>query len=504
MSLHLTLPPAREKESERPEPDPLQVAAWLTHITKLDAPAAAQALIDFLTPMNRRRMRVALRQEISESLIVQAEHVLAQLTEELADVSIPLPDATRFTAQTIDTLLTELAYSYKLLLMEQSRRLFGLASSGRAQLPVVRTMQLLSQRLLLSYRIYASPPRSVWLELHALYQFALRRGFAQRGATEQDPAPIELYREALLIAFAEPRKFMAGDLQQALAWVRQFGARAMLAAAPSQPGGRYTFLVRTQRDMPGGVLSKRAQSAAQQHDFVLNAQPLQDVLNEQLAHLDTGESSEGFGLAAPPCSSIDLHDLLSRLAKHWGGATNRRHERSHAQGRVALHIGIGGIWRFLNNASGSKIEPSEWLITNESAGGFAVTLQTGQFEPIRVGDVVGMRARLSDDCHVCVVRWIRSDNARHVELGLEEIAPAAQAVSIRKLRDNGNRNPEPALLLPEVPHAGAEPAILAARVPLNTTCELNLGELHSLMRVKATRLLERTVCIQLLQFNAVS
>jgi hypothetical protein len=59
-------------------------------------------------------------------------------------------------------------------------------------------------------------------------------------------------------------------------------------------------------------------------------------------------------------------------------------------------------------------------------------------------------------------------------------------------------------LLPEVPQAGAVPAILAAKVPLDTTCELNLGELQSRMHVKATRLLARTACIQLLQFNAVT
>ncbi len=501
MSLHLSLPPAQEKESDQPEP--LQTAEWLASVAGQDAFAAARALIDFLTPMNRMRMRVALRQEVTELLIPQAERVLGELLEALADVSIPLGDEARGTAQTTDTLLTELAYSYKLLLMEQSRRLFGLASSGRAQLPVVRAMQLLSQRLLLSYRVHASPPRTVWLELHALYQFALRRGFTQRGASDDGPTPLGIYREALLIAFAEPLKFMAGDLDQALAWVRQFGGRALLATAPGQTGGRGTFLIREQRDAPGNPLSKRSQSAMQPRDLILNTQPLRDVLSEQLARLDAGETAGQVSLATSHCS-IDVHDLLSRLARHWGGAVNRRHERSFTTGRVDLHVGIGGIWQFLRGTADAAIEPSEWLITNESAGGFALALERGHVEPIRVGDVVGLRPRLSESCHICVVRWVRSDHARHIELGLEEIAPAARAVSIRKLRGEENRNPEPVLLLPEVPQAGAEPAILAARVPLDTTCELNLGELQSRMRVKATRMLERTVCIQLLQFDSVS
>jgi hypothetical protein len=63
---------------------------------------------------------------------------------------------------------------------------------------------------------------------------------------------------------------------------------------------------------------------------------------------------------------------------------------------------------------------------------------------------------------------------------------------------------QPVLLLPEVPSLNQAPAILAPLFPLDTTCELNLGELQSRLRVRATRLLERTVSVQIVQFSAVS
>jgi hypothetical protein len=59
------------------------------------------------------------------------------------------------------------------------------------------------------------------------------------------------------------------------------------------------------------------------------------------------------------------------------------------------------------------------------------------------------------------------------------------------------------LLLPEVPSLNQAPAILAPLAALDSTCELNLGELHSKLRVRATRLLERTVSVQVVQFSAV-
>ena len=78
----------------------------------------------------------------------------------------------------------------------------------------------------------------------------------------------------------------------------------------------------------------------------------------------------------------------------------------------------------------------------------------------------------------------------------------ARPVSIRKTR--GTAEAEHVLLLPEVPSLNQAPAILAPLFPLDSTCELSLGDLQSKLRVRATRLLERTVSVQLVQFSAVS
>jgi hypothetical protein len=143
------------------------------------------------------------------------------------------------------------------------------------------------------------------------------------------------------------------------------------------------------------------------------------------------------------------------------------------------------------------------MVTNESPRGFALMHVSGPIDSIRVGEVIGLRTREASTCHICVVRWVLSDNPEHLELGLEELAPTARPVSIRNSREEG-AEVEPVLLLPEVPSLNQAPALLAPLVPLDSTCELNLGELHSKLRVRATRLLERTVSVQLVQFSAVS
>lgn len=500
MHLRLSLPPAGDRPAAPFAFEEAQQAAdWLAQLPRDDARKTADQLLDQLTRMNRTRIRVTLRQDITEMMLEHARAILPQLSDSLSDGTVPLIGTTRSAAGLADELLTELCYSYKSLLMEQSRRLFGFASSGRALMPVIRAMQLLSARLVLSYRMYTSPAKTLWSELHELYQFALRRGFAQRNLGEETRTALSIYRDALLLAFADPLKLMPGDVDRIMAWCTRFGELATLGPADAPRNGQGLFLIKIQRDLPGYALSKRQHPQAQQHDLVLNTLPASEALLDQLSKLKEGAVPQNLDLPIA-AEQPAFQDLMARLLKTWGAAPNRRHARLRTHMRVEVCVGIHGIWEFLHaNTAHCK---AEWMVTNESQRGFALTYMGGELEAIRVGEVIGLRTQNSQTCHICVVRWVMSDDSQHLELGVEELAPSARAVSIRTI-DDPQLNPEPVLLLPEVSAISQAPAILAPLLKLDSTCELNLGDLQSKLRVKATRLLERTASMQLLQFNAI-
>ncbi|MFO1364665.1 MAG: hypothetical protein U1F45_19775 [Burkholderiales bacterium] len=502
MPLHLSLPQAPEGELPRSELSPEQVPGWLASLPNDDPLRAGRMVLDQLAPFNRTRVRITLRQDVTEGVLGYIELLVPRLGVALQSGTLPLSMASRNAAALAEDLLTELAYSYKLLLVEQSRRLFGFASSGRALLPVVRAMQMLAQRLKLGYRMYATNPKSVWLELHELYQFALRRGLAQRALEEGGETPLTVYRDALLVAFSEPLKLMQGDLDRVLAWLEKFGHLAAIGPAGQQKTGQGLFLIKSQRDVPGYALSKRHHPLPQGHDLLLNTLPLAETLLDQMARLAAGETPASLGLAADAADPA-FRDLMARLVKHWGAVPNRRFTRLRTHARVEICVGIRGIWEFLNSRGVARTPTGEWMVTNESPRGFALMHVKGAMEPIRVGEVIGLRTRDSQTCHICVVRWVLSDNPEHLELGLEELAPTARAVSIRKTR-GAAQDAEHVLLLPEVPALNQAPAILAPLFPLDSTCELSLGDLQSKLRVRATRLLERTVSVQLVQFSAVT
>lgn len=500
MPLHLSLPTLSPEVRPASKVAPEDVPAWVAEIPTEDAPRAGRMLADQLAALNAQRFRTTLRQDLNEVFYQAAMRVLPQLERSLADASLPLSNEVRNNARIAEDLVTELTTGYKLLLVEQSRRLFGFASSGRALLPVLRSMSLLARRVELAYRVYATVPKGAWSELHELFQFATRRALANRCVDNGLLTPTSVYTRALLLAFADPLHLMPGDLDVVIAFLDRHGDRATLGPANDRRSGQGLFVIKPQRDLPGYAVSKRHHPVPQSHDIVLGTLPLAELLLDRLAKLANGESP--IALELPEANDpARLRDILGRLVKHWGAVPNRKFNRLRTHARVEISVGIDDIWAFLDGQTPGA--SGEWMVTNESPRGFALAHVSGAMTPLRVGEVVGLRARDARTCHVCVVRWVLSDNPEHLELGLEELAPTARPAQVRKLR-SADKTTHAALLLPEVPGQNRAPSIITPLMALDSTCELCIGELQAKLRVRPSRVIERTASVQLLQFNSVS
>ena len=202
MSVHLSMRPEEAQSFTNESFDTHRFAEFLD---ALQAPATIPAIRDLanrIQHLNTMRVRIVDRQDLSDRVHNAVLRVLPQLEADLNHLHIPLLSEKRSLYNLADELLAAAASSYQCLLKEQSRRLFGLASSGRALVPVQRIMMLLSRRICLAYRIYAPPPKGTWHALHELYQFAARRGLADRVTSETFISPAVLYKRALLAAFA--------------------------------------------------------------------------------------------------------------------------------------------------------------------------------------------------------------------------------------------------------------------------------------------------------------
>lgn len=501
MSTDLVVPELGTAEGGDSSLQPESIAQWLRQQARKDPVQASHAMLERLTKLNGQRVRITVRQEISEHFYAAVQWLLPVIAERLNAGVLPLSAEDRAVARVAGELLSQLTASYQTLFNEQSRRLFGFASSGRALLPVVRSMQLFTERLGLSYRTYSSPPKAAWTDLHELYQFAARRGLAHRTLPGETASPISVYKRALLIAFANPLQFLPGDLDLVEALVKELGNTAHLGFAMERRPHVGLFVVKPQRDLPGYAVSKRHHPVPQHHDLLLNSAPVAEALASKLARLGSGGSVSEVGLP----SSVDVERaraLLARLLTHWGAVSHRRFNRLRTHARVDVCVGIESIWSFLNAPEGEVAPPTEWTVTNESPRGFALMHVSGPITPIRVGEVVGLRAREQRMCHICVVRWVLSDNPHHLELGLEEISPNARPVQLR-LAHGEAETAQHALLLPEEPGHNRAASLLAPISRLDATCEMSVGELQAKLKVKPTLLVEQTSSVQLLQFSSV-
>ena len=106
----------------------------------------------------------------------------------------------------------------------------------------------------------------------------------------------------------------------------------------------------------------------------------------------------------------------------------------------------------LNKSAHDQTQEHEFVITNESAGGYCLSGTPSQSGAIKVGEILYMKQTGQEETYnVCVVRWMRRDRDRLV-LGVEILTPFADPVSIQTGTRNTSTNaPLAALLFPATP-----------------------------------------------------
>jgi hypothetical protein len=478
---------------------------WLASLPRHNAVEAGRCILEQVAALNRSRTPVRERLVLTALLRDYAEQLLPDLDSQIAGAHVPLQPKPRAVARLIDDLLREFGSAYKLAVAEIQERWFKFGLARRLHLPITRALQMLSRRLVLAHRIYAPAPPGVWLEMHALFKLASEHRIEKLSLAVANDSPLAIYRGALCLNFAAPHKLMQGELDLALDFLAHSGDLAVfIAAVPLDPVDGL-FVVQTERDSPGVSWSKRH---ARNHgttlgpdELVLNTSRLADraiqllELAEELPQQQTQPESDRRHGA----------DLLRRLVKHWTASVSRQYSRLRRHARVDLCVGLHGIWRFLRQPDDANGLPSsEWMVNNESPGGFALMHVSGPVEPVKVGEVLGVRSRDSDRVHICIVRWVLSDSPEHVELGLEELSPNAKPVSIARLATSGGVAPgaEPGLLLPEIPALKRAAAILTMPGSLDSSSEFHLGE--PAWRARTTQLVEQTRSLALFQFSPVN
>src|SRR5262249_32574848 len=167
---------------------------------------AAAVIGDALAATNRIVVSGARRLELAEQYYATSVTLWPSLEMQFARASHPLSGEALTAAKAALTLSTELAIAYKHLLGNEADKRILLSGNKLLIALIHRCLQCSARILVNSYMSYAPVPPRTWLDMHAIFMFALQRNLQQIPGSGDTPetTPERLYVQALLLALANP------------------------------------------------------------------------------------------------------------------------------------------------------------------------------------------------------------------------------------------------------------------------------------------------------------
>lgn len=395
-------------------------------------------------------------------------------------------------------------------------------------------LRTLKQDLLLSYRLFSSPPATVWLKIHQLFAVSLDLNIHTQPVWSEtgEASTIEdTYAEVLMLGSIKANQLRQDDLVKTAAlipgWVRQVSIdRYQAGEIPA------LFIVNRNIDR-GPVFSHLINAEA------LTSFQLQFSTTELVQHLrQLVDEAEGLKVLIDG-KTIGV-DLLNHLILAWGKCTKRSFMRIEAKDELEICVGLGVVHKFAagdedlesmvhkaavaltrqsvfgnvetvaeesandegeppafvpsgevediqyegldvgaTQKSNDKAEDSELIakvtVNNSSPGGYSLSLPGDHDVRVHAGDMVGVKDVDSEMWSVGAVRWLHRSSATEVTFGVELLSPAFVPSIVRVITEEGALdNYIPVLMLPEISVTGQSPSLLVTEpiVQLGQTLQL--------------------------------
>lgn len=525
--------PAKQVSAWVVDTNPAEAESWLAALPLADSIQAAQQVYQALFTLNRMSLEADDRLVLMELYRKPVTVVAAGLQPHFARLSLPLKPRLKQLADFLCQLHMEMAHGYKHVLKA------GLEErdpwkSDAFLLALERSIRYLGEVLLRSYQVYMPAPPGVWKEIHGFYRYADQHDQAHRLLTidglEEGTTVTRAYLQALLLGLCGPYQLPQNECNQVNAFLARWGNKAEISSVnPAiDPVGR--FLIDFEADHPAVPFPRDVPLQPAPALRVLNAIEPARVAHDFSKRLQKGESPHGLGLGFE-CVGASCVDTLKRMLRFWGLAGRRQFSRRRSPQPLSLCVGINAVHFFCDGqrpftqpqtpmtASKQAVElpdrlaleaeaheeqrvtapmpelyriDSRWQVRDESAGGLSLARSGVAGVPIRVGDVLGIQNPALHQWRIGVVRWVKSADASHVEMGVEMLAPHAHPLAVRPA---GTRVVpySQALQLPPIEALNQPATLLVARGTCHSGEDIEIvdGELPP-RRVRVLNVVERS------------
>ena len=506
------------------------IGQWIANLPKANIGETARQLYQGLMEVNQLRIAPDKRLAMLELIRPEVHYVCTALSRYYLGQSIVLEDRPRKVANLSQSLQNHLATGYKIV-VSQEGSMKNRDRSEDLSLAIQRAMRALSGPLLRAYQLYCPVADGIWLEIHQLFQLALKRKLHQQSISDSESLggkslTIEqTYLAIMLLGTARPNQMRQSSMARLFSVLEEWSRMAALVEPESASA---LFIINPQMDCP-----PRYRSLVREEDLTgslgLDTHRLVEAIKQYLLDGEGNNSRlhipDGLGL-----------ELLQHVSESWGDLAERTFNRMPGRGELRITIGMSATHfhiaetsfsRFINaednnpfsdaaqrsrqdgwgsafdgdqsvDWAGSSVEQINYAaedgdddeenaenypvhnlrIVNHSPGGFCLTWPREVPRQLQAGELLGVQEERDQGWSLAVVRWIRQVRGGGTQMGIELVAPHCTPCAAKLLRktDHPSRYLR-ALLVPEVTAIDRPATLLTPRLPfqVNNKVMLLLG-----------------------------
>lgn len=436
------------------------ILAWLAAPASDDVDHDIDRLRSYIRATASTEFSPALRQRLINQIQERAELIVDQAFANLRKTRLPLSVRVRTLVRRLQDALETMARLYFGEIGSNERLIKGLQRPPEQSL--WSALDCVRKHLLLSNQAAAPHGPDVWRLAHEIRAKALSMNLIDVIPSGRSLSIAAQYGRILLIGCPHPATFTSAEW----CFIDQFfGDQASIIVPSTSPPeteeGKYWVNLRN--DMPP-VAFARKPPAGGAECLYFDATGIGAVIADRLAAGDD-ESRRALASMAVDLPMGAALAALERLRNLLIDTKKRRFSRRRQGYRARICFRLDAVWQLLRGQRDDD-ELGEWQVVNESPDGYATMHVTGKTQKLQVGDLAAIRRYHDEDWQICVIRWARSENPEHFELGLQALAPSASS-GLLALPGPLEINKQPVLLMNPV--AGQRQSMLA--VPAGLTLD---------------------------------
>lgn len=452
-TLKLSVPEQSSGENPRLELRAAEIRHQLESLPFADAGQACSRVLVQLKEYNRSRLSVSCRYDILHEFNGIYDRILFDYLSVLFNELQTKPPQQR---DLLIELTNEMAYGYKTVLLEHSRKKSLLPRASKILLTTLHQV-LKFMSLVIQFRAanQEPPAKQSWLEFYQVYQFVLKKKLQQKTFKltridgQQETFTLESrFRQTVLHALFDPYR-----LSRAQSWALHFilGDPAIVCPITrlnSEEIDTDSYLIhleKDQRPLPSALVADLLRAEAQ---LVVRPSEVIRTLNQEQQDVEKRLRSTlppSIVDKALPIAKFTVREVTHNLLRR----RIQRCERTPCSGSLRLYLGLVSAYEALQIHAHSA-EPEAWphhkdnsalldfecQIINATEGGLALRLHTdypnltpGLPVYIQVGADVTHEEVPSDA--VSLVRWAMKTGPGVWTLGVQHIAYKMLPIRLR-------------------------------------------------------------------------